>query len=130
MNRSFLNLLRAFAEKSDDWEDHLQLLMFAYRMSKHKSTGLSPYEVIFGHNQTSIHVPEQHTTAILDPQELCRKLLDISELVDANIVHSTERQQHQYQGKLKEGQNVLLDNPANWIAIGQGHGQRSDAVTL
>ena len=66
-----------------------------------------------------IHVPELYTTAILDPQEystnLHQKLLEIRELVDASIVHSTERQQHYYHGKappkLKDGQKVLLDNP-------------------
>ena len=69
MNRSLLNLLCVFTQKSCDWEDHLQLLMFVYRTSKHTSTGLSPYEVIFGRNPPSIHVPELYTTAILDPWE-------------------------------------------------------------
>jgi len=104
MNRSLLNLLRAFAQKSSDWEDHLQLLMYVYRTSKHTSTGMSPHEIIFGLNPPSIHVPELHTSAFLDPQEystsLRQKLLDIRELVDANITHSTERQQHYYHGKL------------------------------
>ena len=119
MNRSLLNLLRAFAQKSSDWEDHLQLLMYVYRTSKHTSTGMSPHEIIFGLNPPSIHIPELHTSAFLDPQEystsLRQKLLDIRELVDANITHSTERQQHYYHGatppELKEGQRVLLDNP-------------------
>ena len=119
MNRSLLNLLRTFSQKSSDWEDHLQLLMFVYRTSKHTSTGMSPYEIIFGRNPPSIHVPELHTTAILDPQDystnLRQKLLEIRELVDANIVQSADRQQHYYDGrappKLKEGQKVLLGNP-------------------
>ena len=108
MNRSLLNLLRAFAQKSSDWENHLQLLMLN-RTSKHTSTGMSPYEIIFGRNPPSIHVPELYTTAILDPKtNLRQKLLEIRELVDASIVHSTERQQHYYHGKappkLREGQ--------------------------
>ena len=143
MNRSLLNLLRVFTQKSCDWEDHLHLLMFVYRTSKHTSTGLSPYEVILGCNPPSVHVPELHTTAILDPGEyssaLHQKLWDIKELVDANIVHSTDRQQHYYHGKsppkLKEGQRVLLDNPTKgkldtrwtgpWIVI-----QHKDPTTV
>jgi len=74
--------------------------MFVYRTTKYT---MSAYEIIFGHNPPSIHVPELHTAAILDPQEysnyLLQKLLDIRELVDANIVHSAERQQHHYHGK-------------------------------
>ena len=80
---------------------------------------MSLYEIFFGRNPPSVHIPELHTTAILDPQEcsikLHQKLLEIRELVDANIVHSTERQQHYYLGKappkLNEGQKVLVDNP-------------------
>ena len=67
MNPSLLNLLRAFAQKSSDWEDHLQLLMFVYQ-SKHSSTGMYLYENIFGRNPPSVHIPELHTTANLDPQ--------------------------------------------------------------
>ena len=30
MNRSLLSLLRTLTERQSDWEDHLQLLLFAY----------------------------------------------------------------------------------------------------
>ena len=77
---------------------------------------MSPYEIIFGRNPPSVHIPELHTTAILEPQEysikLHQKLLKIRELVNANIVHSTERQQHYYLSKAppKLGQKVRVDN--------------------
>jgi len=84
------------------------------------STRISPYKIILDAiHHPCIHVAEQHTTAILDPREysnyLCQKLFDISELVDANIVHSVDQQQHHYHfkapSKLREGQKLLLDNP-------------------
>ena len=114
MNRSLLNLLRTFTLQGD-WEQHLQLLLYIYRTTKHSSTGMSPYEVIFGSDPPPLHL---QSTAILDPGEygsrLRNKLLEIRELVDANIVKSSDRQQHYYKSSnpphLKQGQKVLLSN--------------------
>ena len=119
MNQSLLNLLSTFVEKEGDWEQHLQLLVYIYRTTKHASTGLSPHEILFGHNPPSIHIPNLRTTAILDPNEyshhLQRKLLELRELVDANIVRSAGRQQHFHTSAkpphLQQGQKVLLNNP-------------------
>ena len=116
MNRSLLNLLLTFMEKEGDWEQHLQLLLYIYRTTKHASTGLSPHEILFGHNPPSLHIPNLRTTAILDPNEysyyLQRKLW---ELVDANIIQSAGRQQHFHTSAkpshLRQGQRVLLNNP-------------------
>ena len=99
MNRSLLNLLRTFTQQGD-WEQHLQLLLFVYRTTKHASTGLSPYEIIFGCDPPSPHYPTLRTTTILDPgaysSQLRNKLLEIRELVDANIVMSSGQQQQHY----------------------------------
>jgi len=117
MNRSLLNLLRIFSQKGD-WEQDLQVLLFVYRTSKHSSTGLSPYEILFGYNPPSPHFPHLQTTTILDPGEyssqLRNKLLEIRELVDANIVRSAGQQQQYYKSsrppQLREGQKILLSN--------------------
>ena len=97
MNRSLLNLLRTFTLQGD-WERHLQLLLYIYRTTKHSSTGMSPYEVIFGCDPPPLHLPNLQSAAILDPGEyssqLRNKLLEIRELVDANIIKSSDRQQH------------------------------------
>ena len=50
MNRTLLSLLRTYTQQQGDWEEHLQLLLFIYRTTKHSSTGLSPHEILFGHN--------------------------------------------------------------------------------
>ena len=57
MNRSLLSLLRSHAQRESDWEEHLQLLLYLYRTSKHASTGLTPYEILFGHNPPSPFTP-------------------------------------------------------------------------
>jgi len=101
-----------------DWEQHFQVLLFVYHTSKHSSTRLSPYEILFGYNPPSVHFPHLQTTTILDPGEyssqLKNKLLEIRELVDVNIVRSAGQQQQYYKSsrppQLREGQKVLLSN--------------------
>ena len=121
MNRSLLTLLRSYTEKEGDWEEHLQLLLYVYRSTKHATTGLSPYEVLFGVNPPSLHVPRLPGTAVSEPSEysasLRNKILELREMVEANIVESAERLCQSYQGegtckKLQVGQRVLLDNLA------------------
>ena len=119
MNRSLLSLLRSFVEKEGDWEQHLQFLLYIYRTSKHSSTGLSPFEIIFGSNPPSLHIPDFRTTAILDPGDyvsgLQQKLMELRELVDASLVESASKQEHFYNSsqlpQFKKGQKVLLNNP-------------------
>ena len=87
MNRSMLNLLRTFVQQEGDWEQHLQLLLYKYRTTKHTSTGLSLHKILFGHNPPSIHIPNFWA---IDPNEYCyqlqKELLELRELVGANIV--------------------------------------------
>ena len=120
MNRSLLSLLRTLTERQSDWEDHLQLLLFAYRTSQHSTTKLSPYEVLFGRNPPSLQLPSPPTSTSPDPGDyscqLQRKLMDLWEIVEANMTESAERQKRNYPGQNLAtptvGQRVLLDDPA------------------
>ena len=120
INRSLLTLLRSFVDREEDWEKHLQLLLFIYRNTKHATTGLPPYEVLFGCNLSILRIPNLPDPVVPDPAEysatLKRKLYVLRELVEANTVHSAERQQFFYNSstppQLKAGQQVLLNNPS------------------
>ena len=119
MNRSLLNLLRVFTDSRHDWEEHLQLLLFFYRTPRHSSTGLSPYEVLFGNNPPLLHLPFIHTSIIPDPSAysvcLQQKLLELREMVEVNFIEVVDRQRQTYGGssdkQLSVGQHVLLSNP-------------------
>ena len=120
MNGSLLTLLRSFVDREEDWEKHLQLLLFIYRTTKHATTGLSPHEVLFGCSPQVPQMPNLPGPVVPDPEEYCaalkRKLYDLRELVEANIVHSAENQRLSYDSdappQLKNGQQVLLNNPS------------------
>ena len=133
MNRTLLSLLCTYTESHGDWEEHLQLLLFAYRTTKHSSTKLSPHEVLYGYNPPSLFVHTSNMPEPMDPAKyrtvLCKKLLELRELVESNTMDSACRLQKIYHsGKpitLMAGQKVLVDNPAmkNWMLIGQVPGQ-------
>ena len=120
MNRSLLTLLRTYVDREEDWDTHLQTLLFIYRTTKHATTGLSPYEVLFGYTPSPLQISDLHSSVIPNPAEysatLRRKLYNLRELVDANTVHSAERHQSSHGGgsaspQLKPNQQVLLSNP-------------------
>lgn len=121
MNRSLLTLLRSHVERDRDWEEHLQILLFLYRTTRHATTGLSPYEILFGANPPSLQVSSPPSVVILDPSDystsLRSKILELRELVDSNTVESAEHQRRCYQSseagvELKIGQQVLLNKPS------------------
>ena len=68
-NRTLLMMLAMFAgEHKDDWDDLPPPVMMAYLSSVHKSTGFSPYRLMFGEECTllmDIELPHQQP----DPQE-------------------------------------------------------------
>ena len=120
MNRSLLTLLRTYVESENLWEEHLQLLLFVYRTTRHSSTGFSPYEILFGSNPPNSQIPLVQSSFRLDPSDYCEnlkaKLAQLREIVDANMVQSSSQQQRSYRSSehptpLKCGQQVLLENP-------------------
>ena len=100
MNRSLLMLIRSHVEKDNQWEEHLQLLLFMYRITRHATTGLSPYQILFGSNPPSQWLPDLQDTVLVDQSDYCehlrRKLLQLREIMDANSIISAEEQQHSY----------------------------------
>ena len=78
--------------------------------------GFSPHKVLFA---PSLLVPTPNMPQPMDPANystvLCKKLLELRELVKANIVDSACYQQKKYHSGeptiLMAGQKVLVDNP-------------------
>ena len=113
-----LNLLRTLVEKESDREEHVQLVLFVYRPTKHSTTKLSPHEILFEQNPASPHLSIPPIAMIPDPgdysSQLQRKLLELKEMVEAKIVEATSRQKECYKGqepaKLSVGQQVFLDD--------------------
>ncbi|KFD56696.1 hypothetical protein M514_02372 [Trichuris suis] len=43
-----MQMLRTYVDCRQDWENGLPMLLYAYRTSRHASTGVSPYLLMFG----------------------------------------------------------------------------------
>lgn len=56
-------------ERDGDWEEHLKLILYVYRSTNHATTGLSPYEVLFGISPPLLGVPKLPGVAVPDPSE-------------------------------------------------------------
>ena len=50
MNRSTENIMKKLLENQADWEDMLPLVLFLVRASRHSSTGISPFRLMFQHD--------------------------------------------------------------------------------
>ena len=52
-NRTIQNMIASYvSDKQDDWDEHIPLLMLAYRSSVHETLGVSPAMMMFGRDLT------------------------------------------------------------------------------
>ena len=52
-NRSMQNRISSYiSDKQDGWDEHIPLLMLAYRSSSHETTGVAPAMLMFGREST------------------------------------------------------------------------------
>ena len=53
-NRTVLQMLRCYVDKSHEWEEFLPLVLYAYRTTKHSSTGITPFELMYGRDPSNM----------------------------------------------------------------------------
>ena len=96
-NRSLLQMLRAYVQQHNDWEKYLPLVLYAYRTATHSSTGVSPFELMFGH---CAHKPPLHENTAHDvtsyQDQLRAKLAQLYDFVELNNVQASTHQKHHF----------------------------------
>uniref|UniRef100_A0A5S6QV55 RNA-directed DNA polymerase n=1 Tax=Trichuris muris TaxID=70415 RepID=A0A5S6QV55_TRIMR len=55
-NRSLLQMFRTYVRNDSDWEEHLPLLLYAYRTATHASTGNTPFALMFGRRPKALPI--------------------------------------------------------------------------
>ena len=116
LNRSLLQMLRAFVEKEDDWERYLPWVLYAYRTSVHTSTGATPFSLMFG--RPPMRGPFSPSTAF-EPgsysSHLQAKLSELRSFVQDKLKESARAQKEQYD-KHTEQRVFRVGDPV-WLSI-------------
>ena len=116
-NRSLLQMLRAYVQEEADWERFLPLVLYAYRMAVHSSTGFAPFELMFGHTPQK---PVVHPHTAHDPSsyhdQLQAKLAQLRDFVETYIAESAHHQKtsfdrHAQTRTFQVGDSVWLSIP-------------------
>ena len=126
-NRTLQDMLAAFAsEHRDDWDLWIDSVVFAYNTSCHKSTGHSPYELIFGRTprmpiELECGIPLANPSKHSEYTRSFRsKIRSIREIAKANIEKARNGQRRQNNERSKTwrpftvGQAVWLKKPKTW----------------
>ena len=97
LNRTLLQMLRAYVSKSSDWELHPPLVLLAYRSAVHPSTGFSPFELTFGRNVTQADLPQVTAFELSSYQAALRNhLAEFRDLVETHYTDAARKQKLQY----------------------------------
>ena len=96
-NHSLLQLLRCYVNTEEDWETYLPLVLYAYRTAPHSTTGISPFQLMFGRDPKPATFPP---TNAFDPSSysacLLTKLAKLQDLVANNITAAAQQQKNHY----------------------------------
>ncbi|UYV81786.1 K02A2.6-like [Cordylochernes scorpioides] len=122
-NRTLTQHLTMFVDKNQrDWDQHLPMLLMAYRSAEHESTGYSPARMLFGHElrmpcDVLLGRPEEtfeNTNEYISHLE--ERMLTIHHWAREKLHFSSEKMKDRYNVKtshktFKEGEMVWLHNP-------------------
>ena len=102
VNRSLLQLLRAYVEKDYEWESYLPLVLYAYRTAVHTSNGVSPFVLIFGReprsNDLSSHIAFDTNSY---QRYLQAKLAELQDFAEANTIQAGAAQKTAFDSHAK-----------------------------
>ena len=120
-NRTVLKMLLCYTEESYDWEENLPLVLFTYRTTKHATTGISPFQLIFGRDPPNmIHLEPLGGYEPSGYERFLRqRLASLKEFVEGHRVEAQRRQKEYYDkgskiyecSKFTVGKPVLLSIP-------------------
>jgi len=96
-NRILLQLLRSYTEKQEEWERYLPYVLFAYCTAVHTSTGVSPFEPMFGCSPIQNPLPTMSAyDAVFYQSQLHTKLTQLSDFVVNHLTQATHKQKTTY----------------------------------
>ena len=116
-NRSLLQMLRSYVNDHAEWERYLPFVLFAYRTAVHASTGVTPFEMMFGRTPQQPPFPETTAYDVMSYQNYLRsKLAQLTDFVETHMTEAAHKQklcydQHASSRSFKTGDAVWLTSP-------------------
>ena len=106
-NRSIQNMIASYiSDSQDDWDEHIPLLMMAYRSSVHETTGVSPAMMMFGRELTlpvdmtlGRPIRDERLCATEHAYQLEQRLLDVHDFARKHLDISSESMKRRYDMK-------------------------------
>ena len=98
-NCSLLQMIRSYVENEADWEYHLPLVLYAYQISVHSSTGIEPYVLMFGRQPHAANTDFEGSTSY-DPSSykmiLQAKMAELKDFVESKVTSAAAEQKRAY----------------------------------
>ena len=115
-NRSLLQMLRCYVSTEEDWETYLPLVLYAYRTAPHSTTGVSPFQLMFGRDPKQVTFPP---TNAFDSSSyaayLLAKLAKLQDFVATNTTTAAQQQKNHYD-KTSVTRTFSVGEPV-WLSV-------------
>jgi len=122
-NRTLCESLAKVSENENDWDKHIESVLFAYRTTKHSTTKKTPFFMVYG-REAILPLEDVEEGENFGKEAIIKRTYDLINLVDErikaleNIEKSQEVQRKRFNNKIKEetklniGDKVLLKDAA------------------
>ena len=119
VNCSLLQMLCSYVNDLAEWERSLPLALFVYRTAVHASTGITPFEMMFGHTPQQSPSPKLTAYEVVSYQNYLRsKLAQQTDFVKIHVTEGAHKQKLCYDQRaipcsFKTGDVVWLTSPTS-----------------
>ncbi len=122
-NRTLCESLAKVSENEDEWDKHINSVLFAYRTVKHNTTKKTPFYMVYG-REAILPIEDFEPGEDFKEQAIISRTYDLINLTEGrskaleNIEKSQDQQKRRHDGRVKEetifeiGDKVLLKDAA------------------
>ena len=122
-NRTLCESLAKVSEQENEWDEHIESVLFAYRTTKHNTTKKTPFFMVYG-REAILPIEDFEKGENFGKEAIIKRTYDLINLVDErikaldNIEQSQNQQKKRHDNKIKEetkmeiGDKVLLKDAA------------------
>ena len=122
-NRTLCESLAKVSQKENEWDEHIESVLFAYRTTKHNTTKKTPFFMVYG-REAILPIEDIKEGEDFGKNAIIKRTYDLINLTDEriealnNIEKSQGQQKRRHDTKIKEvtkleiGNKVLLKDAA------------------